>query len=99
MVAVVRNLLLLLLGLGGITTVKALQAVMYRDMQGWGGAYKLLNATDTIGSQGATRPQLSGHVRPSLRPACMNRLAPQQLSALVACCCSTQLAQSLCTSR
>lgn len=43
---------LLLSGLGGITTVKALQAVMYRDMKGWGGAYKLLNATGTIGSQG-----------------------------------------------
>lgn len=39
-------------GLSGVTTVKGLQAAMYRDMQGWGGAYKLLNATGRIGSQG-----------------------------------------------
>jgi len=39
-------------GLGGVTSVKALTAVMYRDMKGWGGAYKLLNATGRIGSQG-----------------------------------------------
>lgn len=38
--------------LGGLTTVKALQAVMYRDMKGWGGAYRLLNASGAIGSQG-----------------------------------------------
>jgi hypothetical protein len=40
-------------GLGGVTTVKALQDFMYRDMRGWGGAYKLLNATGRVGSQGA----------------------------------------------
>lgn len=25
---------------------------MYRDMKGWGGAYRLLNASGAIGSQG-----------------------------------------------
>lgn len=32
---------------------------MYRDMKNWGGAYKLLNATGAIGSQGGCRVQWS----------------------------------------
>jgi hypothetical protein len=28
---------------------------MYRDMKGWGGAYRLLNASGAIGSQGPRR--------------------------------------------
>lgn len=38
-------------GLGRVTSVKGLSQVMYRDMR-WGGAYKLLNATGAVGSQG-----------------------------------------------
>lgn len=48
-------------GLGGVTSVKSLTAVMYRDMKGWGGAYKLLNATGRIGSQGK-------HEHPQAKP-------------------------------
>jgi hypothetical protein len=38
--------------IGLVTTVKALSEVMYREMKGTGGCYKLLNATGPVGSQG-----------------------------------------------
>jgi hypothetical protein len=43
--------------IGLVTTVKALSEVMYREMKGTGGCYKLLNATGPVGSQGAQQQQ------------------------------------------
>jgi hypothetical protein len=83
-----RHVLLLLQSLadiGLVMTVKALSEVMYREMKGTGGCYKLLNATGPVGSQGAQQ-QAAAAAAAAAQPARSVRLVTPPASIICTAC-------------